>query len=186
MDECQGSTIHNSTVNANGSVLSSLNGTLTLDISDQTSAGDCTTNANTPWYNGRNGKYGSSINFDGTDDYINIADNDMLDFADTRDFTMEAWISRSSFTTDDTIVAKKNGQTAAETGYLLFIDDSTDRPYLYISDGTDQYTASCLYTITSSDWTHIVAILDESSSASFYINGNACTTAGGLNLPRHK
>ncbi len=64
MDECQGTTIHDSSGNAN-------DGTLTVGASGtQTSAGTCTT-ASTAWGNGTTGKFNSSLNFDGTDDYVN-------------------------------------------------------------------------------------------------------------------
>ena len=64
MDECQGATIHDSSGNAN-------DGTLTVGASGtQASAGTCTT-ASTAWGNGTTGKFNSSLNFDGTDDYVN-------------------------------------------------------------------------------------------------------------------
>jgi len=39
-------------------------------VPDKRQPESCSVNANTPWYNGRSAKYGASLNFDGTDDYV--------------------------------------------------------------------------------------------------------------------
>ncbi len=69
-DECQGTTAHDSSGNGN-------NGTITIGGSGtQTGLGTCTSQPDgtgkDAWYNGAIGKYNSSLNFDGTDDYINL------------------------------------------------------------------------------------------------------------------
>jgi len=65
LDECQGSTVHDVTGNGN-------NGTINIGATGtQTSVGTCTSgNTADAWYNGSDGKFNSSLNFDGTDDYI--------------------------------------------------------------------------------------------------------------------
>ena len=62
MDECQGSTIHDSSDNGNHGTWNGSGGT-------QTSVGTCTTSG-TAWGNGSTGKFGASLNFDGEDDYL--------------------------------------------------------------------------------------------------------------------
>ena len=52
--------------------------------------GTQTTNAQA-WSNGANGKHGQALNFDGTDDYVSVADNDNFYFGSS-DFTIETWI----------------------------------------------------------------------------------------------
>ncbi len=70
MDECAGSSLKDSSGN-------SYTGTLTVGSggsqTSTTDMGTCSTNAATPWYNGRTGKVNSSINLDGTDDFITTA-----------------------------------------------------------------------------------------------------------------
>ena len=65
MNECTGATVHDESGNSN-------DGTINLGAGGQTTTGTCTVNANMPWWNGRNGKYGASLNFDGGDDYIGV------------------------------------------------------------------------------------------------------------------
>jgi len=66
MDECQGGVIHDSSKNKN-------NGTLFVGTGGtQTATSTCASSTPAgPWYNGRVGKRNASLNFDGTDDYVN-------------------------------------------------------------------------------------------------------------------
>jgi hypothetical protein len=86
-DECQGGTVHDNSGNGN-------NGTINLGASGQTTTGTCSANANTPWYNGRTGKYAASLNFDGGDDYADIGDVSLLDGATS--LTISFWYFLSS------------------------------------------------------------------------------------------
>jgi len=63
-DECTGNTAYDASGKGN-------NGTITLAAGSQTTAGNCATvDTATAWYNGKDGKYNSSLSFDGNDDYI--------------------------------------------------------------------------------------------------------------------
>src|SRR5439155_14107613 len=64
-DECTGSTAYDLSGQGN-------NGTINIGGSgSQTTAGNCvTTDAAAAWYNGKDGKYNSSLNFDGSDDVV--------------------------------------------------------------------------------------------------------------------
>ncbi len=172
-DECTGTTVYNSALNSNGEP-AGLNGIIKIGASGtNTQAGTCASgNSGHAWYNGRIGKFNSSLDFDGTDDYVETTDNDSLDFANGQDFTIEAWIKRDSFTTDDTIIAKKNDQTTG-IGYILYVDDANDDLNFVVSDGTNTFSVNGRNSITSSDWYHIVAVFDENSSSgtTIYVNG---------------
>jgi len=65
MDECQGGIANDASGNNNA-------GTITIGATgSQTAVGTCTTTG-TAWGNGATGKYNSSLNFDGTDDFTSI------------------------------------------------------------------------------------------------------------------
>jgi hypothetical protein len=169
MDECTGATIHNSSLNANDRAVTGLDGTLTLGGSGQTSTGDCTTNANTPWYNGRTGKFTSSINFDGTDDYINIGDN--IDFSGNTPFTAGAWINPDTLPGSAArFLAKYDAGTAGE----WFLDiDSTGKIDFLRECGT--YGTSSTVTVSTGTWSHIVGVYD-GSNLNIYLNGKLVNT----------
>jgi hypothetical protein len=94
LDECSGTTAYDSVATPSGK---RNDGTITIGASgSQTSAGNCaTTDTSAAWYNGRDGKYNASLNFDGTDDYVQMADNNIFDFG-TGDFTIAAWINQNA------------------------------------------------------------------------------------------
>jgi len=66
MNECTGSTIHSTNDPVNTALDGFWYGT---GGGTQTSVGNCST-AGTAWGAGASGKYGASLNFDGTDDYF--------------------------------------------------------------------------------------------------------------------
>ncbi len=176
LDDCTGTTANNSILNANGQA-SSMNGTITIGATgSNTTAGTCTSGTTTEaWNNGNPGKYNYSLDFDGTDDYIENADDNQLDFNDTS-FTLEAWVNRDTFTTDDTIIAKKNDRTSATVGYLLWIDATTDDFNFIATEGfggTDTYTINGRTQITGTGWHHIVIVWDDTTSftATMYVDG---------------
>lgn len=121
------------------------------------------------------GQIGNAVDFDGTDDYITVADNDIFDVVNSANFTLAGWFNRDTFTTDDTITAKSNGQTAADTGYNAYIDDSTDKLTFVANDGTDQYKLESTSTFTATGWHHYALVWDESgaSQTKMYIDGVA-------------
>ncbi|MFZ1626983.1 MAG: LamG domain-containing protein [Candidatus Moraniibacteriota bacterium] len=123
------------------------------------------------------GKVGQTLDFDGTDDYVSIADNAALDFGDTADFSLSGWFNRDTFTTDDTIIAKRNGVANTDDGYILYIDDTTDKLTFEVSEasGTDEYQMESTQAFTSSGWHHYTIVWDENSASGsdIYIDGVA-------------
>jgi hypothetical protein len=99
-DECSGTAIHDASGNGN-------TGTLT-----NATPGDCATNANTAWYNGRNGKYNASLNFDGVDDYIITPSFGF----DPNVMTFAAWIRPDNLTGRFTLFGQSNGTMSIEVG----------------------------------------------------------------------
>lgn len=153
-----------------------------LDENTGTTTTDASTNALTgtltngpAWITGQIG-YG--IDFDGTDDSITTPDADVLDVVDGRNFTLSGWFNRDTFTTDDTVVAKRNGITAAENGYLAYIDDATDKLTFEVSDGTDEYQLESASTFVATGWHHFAVVWNDtvSTETKLYIDGRAENT----------
>ncbi len=120
------------------------------------------------------GQIGSAIDFDGTDDYATTADTATLDFGDTDDITITGWFNRTtSFNTIDTVVAKRNSNTAADIGYIVNIDNTTDLIALEVSDGTDEYSITSATSFTSAGWHHFAFVWDQDSATNVevYIDG---------------
>lgn len=113
---------------------------------------------------------------------FNTSDKDVYDVADGRNFTLTGWFNRSSYVGDDTIFSKRDGISAGNTGYIIYIDDTTDKVTFEVSDGTDEYQLESASTFTATGWHHYAIVWDESSASNtrVYINGVAeAVTATG-------
>ncbi len=165
-----------------GRLESGLGAYFPLDENTGTSATDTSTNGNNGTLtNGptwTTGQIGTAVDFDGSDDYITVTDPDVLDVADTRNFSLTGWFNRDTFTTDDTIIAKRNGITASDTGYIVYIDDATDKLTFEVSDGTNEYQVESASTFTATGWHHFSIIFNDTSASliKMYIDGISETT----------
>ena len=135
------------------------------------------------WVAGQIGAF--SLDFDGSAEWLTVADpaSGILDFTDGRDFTITGWFNRDTFTTDDTVVAKRNGIANTDDGYILYIDDATDQLILEVSEagGTDEYQVASTSTFTATGWNHFAAVWDDGNATQteIYINGKADGTDTG-------
>jgi len=126
------------------------------------------------------GKVGEALDFDGVDDYIDIADN--TDFL-INTFTISLWMKTSSVFQIAMLAESTTGQ---QQGYQLSL--ATDgRVFLDVGDGTDTWcaTADCVYStsnLNDGNWYHIVATYgDSNGNAEMYVNGirESVTTLNG-------
>jgi hypothetical protein len=91
LDECQGDTAHDVSNNNN-------HGTININSSgSQNALGTCSSaNSSDAWYNGREGKFNSSLSFDGTDDYIDLGNDDSIrNFTDQ--ISVSAWAKYNAY-----------------------------------------------------------------------------------------
>jgi len=101
--------------------------------------------------------------FDGTGDYLSIADNAVLRLG-TSAFTIECWIYRSASGAAHSIAAKGG----ATTGWLLEV---TSGNLLQFTHGTT--TIASTGTVSANTWVHVAAVREGTGSNQFklYING---------------
>lgn len=110
---------------------------------------------------------GNTLNFDGSNDYVRIEDNNALDLTST--YTIEAWIKADAFKRLGGIVSKYQANGA--DGYFLRL--SATSPYNKID--FDGMTSSAQ--LENGTWYHVAAV-NNSGSRSLYINGVATTLSG--------
>ena len=131
---------------------SSWNGTTdeAADASGNSHAGTAQGNATTT----SSGKFNYAGTFDGTGDFVQVADHADLDI--TGDFTLSAWIARAGGT-NGYIISKTND--SADGGYALLHGNSGE-VYCRTNNGTsstDSYTDTG-YVNSDSAWHHVVAV----------------------------
>jgi len=173
-DEGQGTTLYDESDNNN-------DGTLSLGSLGQTSAGSVKVNANTAWYNGREGKQNYSLNFDGSDDYVDVVDpiDGSLDFG-TNDFTISLWVKTTD--TSGTVLSKSSGGIGYKYGLangwggtsIFWFEDGNNpgSDYTYVT--TD---------ITDGIWHHVVGIADHTKvNVQIYVDGVYDPGVGGADV----
>jgi hypothetical protein len=166
-DECQGTTAYDASGNGN-------NGSINIGATaPQTSAGTCTDGLSTSaWYNGATGKYNASLNFDGVDDYVSIADttDSVLDI--TNEITLSAWVKLDAVDNNDRIILKPYSSTSWTSPYayyeLYVMSDRTPRFGLSINSAYTSVSSSTPVSLNT--WNHIVATYN-GSQMKIYLNG---------------
>ena len=112
---------------------------------------------------------GGSMYFDGTGDYLSVADNANLRFG-TSAFTIQSWVYRNAVGTAHSIVSKGG----ASTGFTFGI---TSTNVLRFTDTTTNIDTTT--TILANAWTHVAAVRTNTSTNGFqlYINGVSSATS---------
>jgi len=132
-------------------------------------------------YNGpsfADGKYGTGMAFDGTDDYVDCGSDSSLDITDA--ITMEMWwkpsITMDSSYPNHFFFIKK---TDYSNGFGLSFrhDSGMIAGYIYNSGSNSCYASPTSW--NANTWYHIV-FTSSSSSRNIYINGNLDNSLGGV------
>jgi hypothetical protein len=166
MNECQGTTIHDESGNGN-------TGTLTLGASGQTVAGTCSASASTPWYAGRTGKYGASLNFDGGDDYVTLGDPALLQL--TGSMTISAWINASrlggeGIVTTEAIVNKLG--YPPKRSYNMLLQNDGKIIGQVARDGSNTAARYSNSSLITGQWYHVLYSYNATAQTlDVYING---------------
>jgi hypothetical protein len=116
---------------------------------------------------------GTALNFDGTNDYIDIPDpaDNHLDF-DTRSFTFMVWMKKPAMTGTFELVFYKGAWTPSTAGYEI---ECLTRCMGQIGDGTNLYRAVLTSDINPylGNWVHLAVVVDRNSrQLRSYFNGS--------------
>ena len=115
------------------------------------------------------GKFGKAGNFDGTDDYLSISDNDTLSFLNTN-FTISLWAKIGALQHNSLV---NKGQGTTRTGYQILAESDGTFKIVYsdTADGSDEYFSFGSY--TTGQWYHIVMVADKTNHlVRAFVNGN--------------
>lgn len=173
-DECEGNTVHDSSDNEN-------HGTLTVTTSGGNTAGigTCSVN-NSAWGSGSEGKFGSSLNFDGDGDYVA---NASTVWPALNTISVSAWFKKSSGNSGT--IFSKDMAGFSPTAFDLAVDDRIR---------LTTYTGGCTYPDNRTDvsgvktglndnsWHHVVALYN-GTDLLIFVDGKldktqAATTTG--------
>ncbi|MFW9853407.1 MAG: DUF2341 domain-containing protein, partial [Candidatus Thorarchaeota archaeon] len=120
---------------------------------------DSTPNNNDGNQNGNNltlsGQIGAAQDFDGTNDFINVADTDSLDLTGDTYYTISGWFYRDTTTTLDVILDKFYPDSPEYTGYSLWIDNSDGSLHFIVADDDDDgvhYKSTSNFNLLPTGW----------------------------------
>ena len=127
------------------------------------------------------GRYGQALNFDGSNDYVIVADANSLDF--TQSFTLSAWVQPASPKIDFRAVMSK-GSAPINHPYELYATVSGVcgnggiSGFITVNGSSGPTTAACSSTplATPGVWTHL-AVTYDGSNLKLYKNGVLITTS---------
>jgi len=146
-----------------------------------TSAVDLSSNGNTGWLiNGVRkvaGKIGQGLKFDGTNDYVNVANESNFDFERTDSFSIASWVKSSSVANVQILVEKTNGPTDYNGYYTLLRDNGKFELYIQAGSGIDINVQGGTL-VSNGQWHNVVAVYAGTSLASgvtLYVDGKAET-----------
>ncbi len=134
------------------------------------------------------GKVGQGMNFDGSDDYIDLGDANAVEFTNTDGYTISAWIYPTSSGTLQAIMSRA---TASGKGWYLEYDNGvivTQGVFFDYYDGTTVIRQrSDNFQVPLNKWSHVAMTKTAGSNVyvdfKIYVNGVNVTTAGGPATP---
>jgi len=153
-DEGEYSTIHDETDNLN-------HGTLNLGTGGNTVT-------STAWQASADCKEGKCLDFDGTDDYVQLADNSLLNDVET--FSISIWAKPGSLKKEQ-LFSKRDTWDSNNIELFLQLEGKI---YFTIQDGVQNSSIVSNDSYQVNGWNHIVASFDKnkgSNQMSLYVNG---------------
>ena len=150
-DECQGSTAYDWSGNQN-------NGTIIIGSGGfQNSLGTCAVGTSAAWTNGSVGKINSSLNFDGSDDYISVADSSQLKFG-LNNFSISTWIKAPPSQTNFRYIIIKTG------GSRYSIETNGNNWFWRLDDDQSHVAQTTISkTILDNSWHMITIVIDRTN-----------------------
>jgi hypothetical protein len=137
---------------------------------------DSSGNNNTGTWSGQtastSGKFGFATTYDGTNDNINIPDNDAFSVTTTNQLTVSTWIYTSTFN-NGLPISKGAGGNNYEWDIRVVSGGGQINVSLYNPDGAAAYlTVQSSENLTSNTWTHVLFTADLTKpSLKLYLNG---------------
>ncbi|MGH8490332.1 MAG: LamG-like jellyroll fold domain-containing protein [Gammaproteobacteria bacterium] len=132
-------------------------------------AGDASGNSHTGTVTGATwttvGKYGGTLNFDGTNDLVTVADSAALDL--TTGMTLSAWVHPTALSTWRTVLLKERSGGLV---YALYASDQASHPNTYVNIGGSDLGSTGPTALTLNGWSNLAATYD-GSVLRVYING---------------
>ena len=133
------------------------------------------------FYDREQDQFSYALDFDGSNDYVTVSDDDSLTFATggvDEAFTFEAWVKPTD-ATDQGIISKRTNGTLE---YVLKLEENDYLRFALYDGSANRISVESTSTLTAyeNEWVHIVAVYDGSESSggmTLYLNGESLATS---------
>lgn len=126
-----------------------------------------------------NGKYGSALDFDGTNDLVRIADAAELDL--TGEFTLEAWVRPDALANWSAPITKAEDLGSGGSGYLLTAH-LYGRPAGVVGDSGASAAVLASAALPTIAWSHL-ALTSDGTTLRIYVNGELKAATATIAAP---
>jgi hypothetical protein len=127
------------------------------------------------------GHTGRGLHFDGSNDYVQVADAN--DLRQTGSFTIEAWVRRSQLNEAQTVISKDEG--SSKRNYLLLILSNGSVEFTWrdpVAGSTRRATTSSR--ITDNEWHHLAGVFDQANGRNYiYLDGTEAASSNVSGTP---
>ncbi|WP_222427419.1 LamG domain-containing protein, partial [Hyella patelloides] len=115
------------------------------------------------------------LSFDGVNDYVEVDDNDALDFG-IGDFSLSTWINTTDVAGIDVILDKRVEQSGSVQGYVLYNLGGNLGFQLADGSGFTNYISDV--SIADGDWHHVTVTVDRDNinGGEWYVDGELVDT----------
>jgi len=138
---------------------------INYDASGMGNNGNFSTSSAPTWKTGSNCKVGSCLSFNGTNNYVSVADNAKLR-VEGGNFTISVWINPS--VVRQQVILFKANPNMTNNGYSLIMNRAASDISLTKNGVADQAVS---YVFQPNNWYNIVAVQPLGGNVSYYING---------------
>ena len=129
-----------------------------------------------------NGKCGTGLELNGSNEYVNCGSGTSLEISN--EITISAWIKLANLTSGYQTIAGKWTSVAGERCYIFQVNDNK-LEFWYSVDGT-VYTHLSSTTLLTTEWCHVVCVLGTDDVIRLYINkAEEPTTASFTSFNQH-
>lgn len=153
-----------------------------FDEGSGSTTADSSGNGNTGTISGAtwttSGKYDDALDFDGTNDRVNVSDDDSLDL--TTGLTIAAWVNRGTAGDEYETVVFKNNSGNSDLVYLMYSESNTNQPGIWVNSSN-----FCKGTgLSTGTWIHLAVTYDGSNLKVFEGGtqvGESCSYTTAIN-----